>query len=92
MVDAAKPTPKKLVETHEFLHVLRSLRNVKIHQERTGPIDKDKAVGRWKVIEQELLERDLPLHRRLPSGASLSSSFKGHTTRKELKKANKRTR
>ncbi|KAK3063059.1 hypothetical protein LTS18_002825 [Coniosporium uncinatum] len=90
MLDAAKPAPKKLVETHEFQQVLHGLPNVKIHQKRSGSIDKDKAVGRWKVIEQELLEKDLPVHGRIPSGASLASTFKGHSTRKEWKKA-KRT-
>ncbi|KAH8179116.1 ribosomal subunit 39S domain-containing protein [Sarocladium implicatum] len=35
--------------------------NVKIHGRRITPIDREKAVGRWKVIEKELKMRDLPV-------------------------------
>lgn len=56
-----KPKAKKLHlhirESHEF----KSLPNVKIHGRRITPIDKEKAVGRWKVIEEELKMRDLPV-------------------------------
>jgi hypothetical protein len=37
------------------------LANVKVHERRVGPIDKEVAVGRWKVIEEELKKRDLPV-------------------------------
>ena len=44
------------------------LPNVKVYDRRITPIDKEKMVGRWKVIERELIERDLPVtgHRHLP--------------------------
>lgn len=32
-----------------------------IHGRRQTPIDKEKEVGRWKVIEKELRERGLPV-------------------------------
>jgi hypothetical protein len=40
---------------------LTSLPNVKVYDRRVTPIDKEKAVGRWKVIEKELNERGLPV-------------------------------
>lgn len=47
---------------------LQQLANVKVHSRRVGPIDKERAIGRWKVIEEELRKRDLPV--RLPAGLS----------------------
>jgi hypothetical protein len=38
-----------------------SLRNVNVSGKRITPIDKEKKVGRWKLIEQELTERGLPV-------------------------------
>ncbi len=32
-----------------------------VHKSRQTPIDKDRAVGRWKLIEDELTARDLPV-------------------------------
>ncbi len=35
--------------------------NVAVHARRVTPIDRDHAVGRWKVIERELVARGLPV-------------------------------
>ena len=55
------PKPKKLA--YALLHdeQLTSLPNVKIYDRRVTPIDKERVVGRWKVIEKELLNRGLPV-------------------------------
>lgn len=48
-----KPKPKKLAE-HLVSKELAELPNVQISRRRYGLIDKEKEVGRWKVIKQEL--------------------------------------
>ena len=55
-----KPKPQKLVE---ILHTkdLADLPNVQISDRRLTYIDKEKEVGRWKVIERELEARGLPV-------------------------------
>ena len=61
---AAPPKPKKLAQTlseDKSNGPLAKLGNVKIFQRRVTPIDKEKQVGRWKVIEKELEKRDLPI-------------------------------
>jgi hypothetical protein len=40
---------------------LLELPNVTVHSRRVTPIDKEIWVGRWKVIEEELKMRDLPV-------------------------------
>lgn len=35
--------------------------NVKAHAQRISYVDKEKSIGRWKVIEEELKARDLPV-------------------------------
>lgn len=40
---------------------LTELPNVKVYPRRVTPIDKEKMVGRWKVIVRELEKRDLPV-------------------------------
>ena len=35
--------------------------NATVHASRRTPIHKDKEVGRWKVIENELVSRGLPV-------------------------------
>lgn len=55
------PKPRKLVEALARKEDLVSLPNVSIFAKRVTPIDKEKAVGRWKVIEEELMERGLPV-------------------------------
>jgi hypothetical protein len=58
---AIKPRPKNLAETLTTKTELASLPNVKIMGRRETPVDKEKAVGRWKVIEAELRSRGLPV-------------------------------
>jgi Ribosomal subunit 39S len=55
------PKPRKLVEALEQKEELMNLPNVSIYAKRITPIDKHKSVGRWKVIEKELMERGLPV-------------------------------
>ena len=57
----AKPKPKKLAERLTLNDQLLELPNVQLRERRWTPIDKEKEVGRWKVIEKELKERDLPV-------------------------------
>ena len=56
-----KPKPKKLVEALQNNKKLSNLSNVKFHERRVTSIDKETRIGRWKVIERELLDRDLPV-------------------------------
>jgi hypothetical protein len=58
---AIKPRAKNLAETLATKAELVSLPNVKIMGRRETPVDKEKAVGRWKVIEAELRSRGLPV-------------------------------
>lgn len=57
----AREQPKKLAERLEHNEQLAKLPNVKISRRRITPIDKEKEVGRWKVIEQKLLDKNLPV-------------------------------
>jgi Ribosomal subunit 39S len=60
----AKPKPSKLaqaIETDSNLVELVSMPNVKFQGRRVTPIDKEKEIGRWKVIEEELEARGLPV-------------------------------
>lgn len=58
---AEKPKPKKLAELLLSQPELMALPNVEIFERRFTPIDKEKEVGRWKVIEAELMKRGLPV-------------------------------
>jgi hypothetical protein len=60
-LEAIKPRPKNLAETLATKTELASLPNVKIISRRETPVDKEKAVGRWKIIEAELRSRGLPV-------------------------------
>lgn len=40
---------------------LNDLPNVKFYPRRVTPIDKEKMVGRWKLIVRELEKRELPV-------------------------------
>lgn len=40
--------------------------NVMVLPRRETPVDKEKEIGRWKVIEQELIERGLPVLGKYP--------------------------
>lgn len=63
IVQLAVPPPKKSL--YELLQSqksgLQELPNVTIQGRRRTPIDKEKELGRWKVIEKELRDRDLPV-------------------------------
>jgi hypothetical protein len=53
--------PKKLAELIETKGVFKELPNVRVFPRRVTPIDKEKMVGRWKIIVKELEKRDLPV-------------------------------
>jgi len=55
------PKPKKLAELVETQGVFEGLSNVRVFPRRVTPIDKEKMVGRWKIIVKELEKRDLPV-------------------------------
>ncbi|RDL42062.1 uncharacterized protein BP5553_02041 [Venustampulla echinocandica] len=55
------PKPRKLIEALEQKEEFLNLPNVKVHAKRITAIDKEKTVGRWKLIEEELENRGLPL-------------------------------
>jgi len=55
------PKAKKLTEVLELKGELTTLPNVAVFQRRVTPVDKEKMVGRWKVIRKELEKRDLPV-------------------------------
>ena len=56
-----KPEPKKLINSIQADPTMATLQNVRFHRRRITPVTKDKAVGRWKVIQQELTKRGLPV-------------------------------
>ncbi|RFU80588.1 ribosomal l50, mitochondria [Trichoderma arundinaceum] len=58
---ARDPKPLKLAQLLEKRSAFNDLANVAVHDRKIGPIDKEVAVGRWKVIEEELKKRDLPV-------------------------------
>ncbi|KAI9887950.1 MAG: hypothetical protein M1823_000207 [Watsoniomyces obsoletus] len=55
------PPPTKLAQALLDNDHLTSLPNVKVFPRRVTPIDKERVVGRWKVIEKELIARGLPV-------------------------------
>lgn len=60
-----KPKPKKLADSLLGKDSLVTIPNVEILDRRYTPIDREKEVGRWKVIEKELHRRGLPVTGRL---------------------------
>lgn len=56
-----KPKPKKLAGSLLVNERLTALPNLQIFDRRYTPIDKEKEVGRWKVIVKELEKRGLPV-------------------------------
>lgn len=61
ILEAQKPKPKG---THDRLvanEELMAQPNVKISARKIGPVDREREVGRWKVIEQALQEKGLPV-------------------------------
>lgn len=60
-VASKQPKPKKLAKLLETRQDINTLPNLTVHGRRVTPIDKEKAVGRWKVIKEELEKRGLPV-------------------------------
>ncbi|KAJ4150377.1 hypothetical protein LMH87_011129 [Akanthomyces muscarius] len=58
---AKQPKAKRLAEILQKTEELVQLANVKVHDRRVSSIDREVAVGRWKLIEEELTKRELPL-------------------------------
>jgi len=55
------PKPRKLIDALVQKEDLINLPNVTVYERRVTPIDKERSIGRWKVIEQELQKRGLPV-------------------------------
>lgn len=53
------PRPQKLADRLHMKHDVTSLPNVHIMSRRETPVDKDKQLGRWKIIEAELQSKGL---------------------------------
>lgn len=56
-----KPEPKKLAQTLTTMRDIKTLPNVKVFDRRVTQIDRERQLGRWKVIEKELEKRGLPV-------------------------------
>ena len=52
---------EKLAQTLEINKQLTKLPNVQLMDRRYTPIDRHQELGRWKVIVNELKQRDLPI-------------------------------
>ena len=61
ILEDQKPKPKNLYEKLMEKQQLTGQSNLMILPRRETPVDKEKEVGRWKVIEKELIERGLPV-------------------------------
>lgn len=57
----APPPPRTVYEAVQQRGELSKLPNVTIHEKRRTPVDEAKSVGRWKIIEEELNRRGLPV-------------------------------
>lgn len=53
--------PAKLAKTPEFQRLPDISANIAVHSKRRTPVHKEKSIGRWKVIEEELTLRNLPV-------------------------------
>lgn len=58
---AKQPKPQRLAELLERRSDVQRLGNLKVHRAKIGPVEKETALGRWKVIEAELAKRNLPV-------------------------------
>lgn len=58
---AKPPKQEKLAAVLSSRGLLAELSNVTLHDRKLTPIDKEVSVGRWKVIEEELTKRGLPV-------------------------------
>ena len=57
-----KPKPKKVAEAIKKSNEIAELPNVQTFDKRYSLIQREKEVGRWKVITEELEKRGLPVH------------------------------
>ncbi|KAI9850775.1 MAG: hypothetical protein M1838_005108 [Thelocarpon superellum] len=55
------PPPKKIADRLSIDERLAALPNVSLFKRRITPVDQEKMVGRWKIIERELKARGLPV-------------------------------
>ena len=71
------PKPTKLAEALKQKPDLVDLPNVSIFGRRQTPVDKERKLGRWKVIEEELKKRGLPVFGKQElSSLSVPQSFR----------------
>ena len=56
-----RPASKKLYKRLRNSKALAELPNVSLVAQRVTPIHKEKAVGRWQLIKDELVDRGLPV-------------------------------
>jgi len=56
-----RPASKKLYKRLRNSKAFADLPNVSLVAQRVTPIHKEKAVGRWQLIKEELEERGLPV-------------------------------
>lgn len=68
-----RPEPEKLAHAKQLRKVNLDLPNVTVHDHRRTPIHKHQEVGRWKVIEEELINRGLPVTGSRWQGAKTTS-------------------
>jgi hypothetical protein len=68
-----RPESEKLWQAQELKKLDVALPNVTVHKVRQTPIHKHQQVGRWKVIEEELITRGLPVTGSRWQGAKTTS-------------------
>ncbi|QIW95711.1 hypothetical protein AMS68_001229 [Peltaster fructicola] len=85
------PEAKKLTQAAPVKVLRTQLPNVTVHTKRQTPIDKEKDIGRWKIIEAELERRNLPITGSRWKNAKINSMVKVQQPRK-LGKTKKGTR
>ena len=76
ILELQKPKPAKINDHLVANEQLMSQSNVKVVAHKTGSIRREKDLGRWKVIEKELLTRGLPVPGM--SGAEKSKALRRH--------------
>lgn len=57
-----KPTPKKLSTELGLSKAFAGLPNVSIEKKRVTMVDREKAIGRWQLIEEKLNEKGLSVN------------------------------
>jgi hypothetical protein len=61
MAEKTKRKPAKVAEQLMLDETLAGQSNLLVLGRRETPVDKEKEMGRWKVIEEELKSRGLPV-------------------------------